>query len=88
MTISVIEYKILCTTAVVFFIELSHACMYDHHVSLCRVFDQPGRVANPARGQLNREMSIPLSPHVAENLVSRDRFSRPVPRQPAHPYAG
>ena len=42
--------------------------------------DQPGKVANPARGQLNRENSIPLSPCVPENLVSRDGFSRPVPR--------
>ena len=46
--------------------------------------DQPGQVANPARGQLNRENSIPLSPCVPENLVSRDGFSRPVPRKPAH----
>ena len=47
--------------------------------------DQPGKVANPARGQLNRgKINIPLSPCVAENLVSRDGFSRPVPRQPAH----
>ena len=46
--------------------------------------DQPGKVANPARGQLNRENNIPLSPWVPENLVSRDGFSRPVPRQPAH----
>ena len=46
--------------------------------------DQPGKVANPARGQLNRKMNIPLSPCVPENLVSRDGFSRPVPRQPAH----
>ena len=46
--------------------------------------DQPGKVANSARGQLNRENNIPLSPCVPENLVSRDGFSRPVPRQPAH----
>ena len=46
--------------------------------------DQPGKVANPARGQLNRENDIPLSPCVPENLVSRDGFSRPVPRQPAY----
>ena len=47
--------------------------------------DQPGKVANPARGQLNRENEhSPLSPCVPENLVSRDGFSRPVPRQPAH----
>ena len=30
------------------------------------------------------KMNIPLSPYVPENLVSRDGFSRPVPRQPAH----
>ena len=46
--------------------------------------DQPGKVANPARGQLNRENNIPLSPCVPENLVSQDGFSRPVPRQSAH----
>ena len=46
--------------------------------------DQPGKVANPARGQLNRENNIPLSPCVPEKLVSRDGFSRSVPRQPAH----
>ena len=46
--------------------------------------DQPGKVANPARGQPNRENNIPLSPCVPENLVSRDGFSRSVPRQPAH----
>ena len=43
--------------------------------------DQPGKAANPARGQLNRES---LSRCVPENLISRDGFSHPVPRQPAH----
>ena len=46
--------------------------------------DQPGKVANPARGQLNRENNIPLSMFAPENLVSRDSFGSPVPRQPAH----
>ena len=46
--------------------------------------DQPGKVANPARGQMKMKNNIPLSPCVPENLVSRDGFSRPVPRQPAH----
>ena len=46
--------------------------------------DQPGKAANPARGQLNRENDISLSPCVPENLVSRDGYSRPVSRQPAH----
>ena len=46
--------------------------------------DHPGKVADPARGQMNRKNNFPLSPCKPENLVSRDRFSRPVPRQPAH----
>ena len=29
-------------------------------------------------------MNVPLSPCVTENLISRDGFSRPVPRHPAH----
>ena len=45
---------------------------------------QPGKVANPARDQLHGEMNISLSPVAPENLVSRDGFGRPVPRQPAH----
>ena len=53
-------------------------------ITYSKSMDQPGKVANPARGQLNRENNIPLSPCVPENLVSRDGFSRPVPRQPAH----
>ena len=48
---------------------------------------QPGKVANPPRGQLNRENEFPLSPYAPDNLVWQDGFSRPVPRQPAHsPY--
>ena len=46
--------------------------------------DQPGNVANPTRGQLNREMNVSLSPFAPENLDSRDEFGRPVPRQHAH----
>ena len=44
--------------------------------------DQPGKVASPARGQLNRE-NISLSAFVPEDLVSRDGFGSPVPRQPS-----
>ena len=47
-----------------------------------------GKVANPARGQLNREITgkinISLSAFAPENLVSRDGFGSLVPRQPAH----
>ena len=43
--------------------------------------DQPGKVASPARGQLNRETYFSLPPLALENLVSRDGFGSPVPRQ-------
>ena len=45
--------------------------------------DQPGKVANPARGQLDRVNEY-ISASAPENLVSRDGFGSPVPRQPAH----
>ena len=45
--------------------------------------DQPGKVANPAHAQLNRELIFSLSPFAPENLVSRDGFGSPVLR-PAH----
>ena len=62
-------------------------CMY---IILSHIYsksmDQPGKVASPARGQLNRKkMNISLSAlFVPENLVSRDGFGSPVPLQPAH----
>ena len=46
--------------------------------------DKPGKVTNPARGQLNRKRKISLSAFAPENLVSRDGFGSPIPRQPAH----
>ena len=46
--------------------------------------DQPGRIANHARGQLNRESYYSLSAFVPKNMVSRDGFGSPVPRQPVH----
>ena len=47
-------------------------------------------VANPVRGQLNREKYVSLlSPFAPENLVSQDSFGRPVPHQLAHsPHPG
>ena len=56
--------------------------MYGHTYS--KSVDQPGEVANPARGERNRKMNISLSAFVPENLVSRDGFRSPVPRQLAH----
>ena len=46
--------------------------------------NQPGKVASPARGQLNRKNKYSLSAFVPENLVARDGFGSPVPRQPAN----
>ena len=46
--------------------------------------NEPGKVANLARGQLNRENEYSLSAFAPENLVSRHVFGSPVPRQPAH----
>ena len=45
-----------------------------------RSMDQSGKVANPARGQLNRENVYSLSTFAPENLVSRDGFGSPVSR--------
>ena len=51
--------------------------MYSH--TCCKSMHQPGKVANPARGQLNRENHISLSAFAPENLVSRDGFGSPIP---------
>ena len=59
-----------------------YVSMYGHHIQ--QSIDQRGKVANPARGQLNGENQYSPSPYVPNNLVSRDGFSRPVPRQSAH----
>ena len=45
--------------------------------------DQPVKVANPARGQLNRENDCFPFPSAPVRLVSRDEFGSPVLRQPA-----
>ena len=58
--------------------QLLRARMYGHTCS--KSMDQQGKVANSARGQLNREILIPLSAFAPENLVSRDGFGGPVPR--------
>ena len=41
--------------------------MYGHACS--KSMDQPGKVANHARGKLNREINISLFAFVPENLV-------------------
>ena len=46
--------------------------------------DQPGKVANPARGQLNRENEYSPVPVRAREFGLARRVQPPVPRQPAH----
>ena len=56
--------------------------MYGHTLA-SNSMNQPGKVANPARGQLNKEneyFNISLSTFAPENLISRDGFGSPVPR--------
>ena len=52
-------------------------------ITYSKAMNQPGKEANPAHGQLNRENVFFLSPFAPENLASRDGFGSPVPRQPA-----
>ena len=64
------------------YVQPFYLCMV---ITYSRVWMNLGKVGNPARGQLTRENEyILLSPFSPENLVSRDGFGRPVPRQPAH----
>ena len=53
---------------VVFPITSTYVCIIV--IAFSKGKDQPGKVANPARGQVDRE----ISPFAPENLVSRDGF--------------
>ena len=53
------------------------------YMNVCIMY-QPGKVVNPARGHQLKNANISLSPFAPENLVSRDGFGSPGPRQPAH----
>ena len=55
--------------------------MYGHIYS--KSMDQPGTLILLVVNRTGK-MNIPLSPFAPENLVSRDGFGSPVPRQPAH----
>ena len=63
-----------------------YVCMYVWSHIISKSMDQPGKVASPARGQLNitGKINLSLSAFAPENLVSRDGVDSPVPRQPAH----
>ena len=49
--------------------------------------DQPGKVGNPAHGQLNRENQYFPVPVAPENLVSLDGFVRESPPTSACPFS-
>ena len=66
--------------------KLLFECMYGQHFQ--QSMDQPGMVANPVRGELNSENNFSLSLFALEKLASRDRFGRPVPRQPPQVESG
>ena len=53
--------------------------LYGHHIHLKQSMDQPGKVANPRENAY-----YVLSPFAPENLVSREGFGSPVPRQYAY----
>ena len=76
--------QIVLNSRGMFRIGVTTLCMYSHTYS--KSMDEPGKVATPARGQLNRKMNISLSAFVPENFVSRDGFGSPVPRQRARLY--
>ena len=75
-----VHVPLLCNTNI-----FQRACMYDHHIYIAEYGSTADEVANPARGQLNRENEyFPVCPPFApKNLVLRDAFDRPVPRQRA-----
>ena len=56
-------------------------CMYVYMIVITYSRVWINRVRLPI---LPVKMNIPLSPDVPENLVSRDGFGSPVPRQPSH----
>ena len=64
-----------------------YVCMYGHHIK--QSMDQPGKVANPARGQLNRENEhSPVPVRASEfGLARRVQPSRPASGC-SSPYSG
>ena len=61
-------------------INKQYVCMHGHHILYSKGKDQPGRVASPARDQLNRENVFSPVPVRAKEfgLARRVRQSRPA----------
>ena len=57
--------------------------VYGHHI-YSRVWINRARLPILLVVSWTGKINTPLSPYVPENLVSRDGFGSPVPRQPAH----
>ena len=58
-----------------------YVCMYGHAYS--KSMNQPGKVANPARGELNREYDFFPCPRSRLKIWSRETASVVVPSRPA-----
>ena len=59
-------------------ISISTGMVWSSHITYSKSHDLPGKVANPPRGQLNRENQISLSPFGEFGLARRVRQSRPA----------
>ena len=71
------QYVFVCISLYV----LDYVCMVTH---IARVWIKRVRLPILLVVSWTGKMNIPLSAFVPENLVSRDGFGSPVPRQPAH----
>ena len=66
-----------------------YLCIYGYHLHCSRLWTNRVKVANPARGLTRENTSFLLYPFAHDNLISRDRFDRPVLQQPAQsPHSG
>ena len=73
---------ILSLFVLIFLFSRPPAGMYGHHLQ--QSIDQTGKIVNPYRGQLYRELLFYCdeSPFAPDNLASCDGFGRPVPACP------
>ena len=61
--------------------NVTYICMYMYGHTYSKSMYQPGNVANPARGQLNKEnYYFPVRVRACAFGLARDGFGSPVPR--------
>ena len=75
-----VQYTIVINVQYTIVINVQYTIVINVRYTIVIRVPYLGRLA----GQLNRENSFSLSTFAPENLVSRDGFGSPVPRQPAH----